>query len=426
MPSHSAMLPPLKIVKAGLRRTTEALAEELALARPGGTTPEWSDLEWRLASAAAAAHGVSPLLSKFSTWQNPQWRQFLSSQRDHVEHRHQRIEALLKIIDIEARDAGLAIVPLKGSALHALGIYAPGDRPMADIDLLVRESDTARAIKLLQDIGYVESFVQWKHRVFKPAIGEPVFGLGEHRDTPVNIELHTRIQERLPITAVDITGRIYPRDPRPGLNPYPSNGALMSHLLLHAAGNICGRSLRLLHLNDISLLATRMVASDWDVLWDESAADAPWWALPPLRLVARYYRNAVPDAVLARVERGCPALLRTISRYQTLTQVSCSALWLNAFAGIEWSRTIGDVGQYVMNRVRPPEEAIKERADMLRTQFWLQGQTWVRLKHGRRVLTWLTRPVPRMDTLYVVRAALAAPIPAAPLELSSVTGAARA
>ena len=43
---------------------------------------------------------------------------------------------------------------------------------------------------------------------------------------------------------------------------------------------------------------------------------------------------------------------------------------------------------------------------MIRTQVWLQGQSWVRLKHGRRVLTWLTQPVPRMDTLYVVRAAM--------------------
>jgi hypothetical protein len=37
---------------------------------------------------------------------------------------------------------------------------------------------------------------------------------------------------------------------------------------------------------------------------------------------------------------------------------------------------------------------------------WLQGQSWVTLNHGRRILTWLTKPVPRMDTLYVVRAAL--------------------
>ena len=403
------MLPPLNIVRAGLRRTTEALAVELALSRPGGATPPWSDLEWRLASAAAAAHGVSALLSRFSTWQHPPWREFLASQREHVELRHRRIAALLKRIDAGARVIGLAVVPLKGSALHALGLYAPGERPMADIDLLVREGDARMAVTLLQELGYVESFAQWKHRVFKPTDGAPVPGLGEHRDTPVNIELHTRIQERLPVSTVDITERIYPREPQPGLNDYPSTGALMSHLLLHAAGNMCGRSLRLLHLHDISLLATRMVASDWDVLWDARAAEPPWWALPPLRLVARYYPHAVPEAVLARLEHDCPRLLRTISRRQTLTRVSCSELWLHALPGIEWSRSAREVGRYVRNRVRPSEEALHERADMVRTQLWLQDQSWVTTNHVRRILTWLTRPVPRMDIMYAVRAALEGP-----------------
>jgi hypothetical protein len=405
------MLPPLKTIEAGLRRTTEALAAELALARPGGTAPQWSELEWQLASAAAVAHGVSPLLCRYSTWQNPQWRAFLAGQREHVEQRHHHIVALLRRIEVDARSAGLAIVPLKGTALHAAGLYAPGDRPMADIDLLIRESDAGAAIRLLQNLGYVESFVQWKHRVFKPVAGQPFAGLGEHRDTPVNIELHTRIQERLPVTTVDITDRIYPWQPQPGLNPYPSNAALMSHLLLHTAGNICGRSLRLLHLHDISLLATRMVAHDWDALWDGHAEDPPWWALPPLRLVARYYRNAVPAAVLDRLERDCPALLRIVSRRQTLTGVSCSALWLRALPGIEWSRSLGEAGRCVRNRIRPPVENIQERADMVRTQLWLQGQSWVTLNHGRRILTWLTRPVPRMDMLFVVRAALEPSLP---------------
>ena len=405
------MLPPLKTVKAGLRRTTEALAAELAWARPGNATPAWNDLEWQLASAVAAAHGIAPLLGRCSTWQNPAWRQFLASQHEHVEHRHRSIEALLKQIDAGARYAGLPIVPLKGSALHALGLYTPGERPMADIDLLIRESDMEATTALLLQLGYVESFVQWKHRVFKPAGGQHVAGLGEHRDTPINIELHTRIQERLPIAVVDITDRIYPRDPRPGLNAYPSIGALMSHLLLHAAGNICGRSVRLIHLNDISLLATRMLASDWNALWDTHAAEAPWWALPPLRLVARYYTHAIPGTVMTRLERDCPVVLRTMSRRQTLTQVSCSELWLHAFAGIEWSRSPQDVVSYLTHRIKPSQEAIQERADMIRTQLWLQGQSWVRLKHGRRVLTWLTRRVPRMDTLYVVRAAMEHVVP---------------
>jgi hypothetical protein len=397
------MLPPLKLVKHGLHRTTETLAAELALAQPGTPMPDWTDLEWRLASAAAVAHGVSPLLCRFSTWQRPSWRRFLVDQRQHVIQRHERIAALLRGIDAGARDAQVPMIALKGAALHALGLYTPGDRPMADVDLLVDEADADTTAAMLVSIGYEESFAQWKHRVFKPSATDAVAGLGEHRDTPINIELHTRIHERLPLDTVDITSRVRPRDARPGIHAYPSSGALMSHLLLHAAGNMCGRSLRLIHLNDIALLATRMQSDDWEVLW---SGDRPWWALPPLELVARYYRGAVPAAVLKRLRRHCPRVLRMAARRQTLTHVSCSNLWLHALPGVEWSRSFGEAARCLKNRLRPTEESVKERADMVRTQVWLQDQSWVTLGHRRRLLAWLTRPIPRMDTLYVVRKAL--------------------
>jgi hypothetical protein len=160
-----------------------------------------------------------------------------------------------------------------------------------------------------------------------------------------------------------------------------------------------------MHLNDISLLATRMTTHDWNVLWE--GAEPPWWALPPLRLVARYYRHAVPAAVLARLERDCPPLLRALSRRWTLSAVSCSDLWLHGLAGIEWCRSPGEAARYLHDRIRPTDEARRERADMVRTQLWLQGQGWVTASQRRRILAWLMRPMPRMDTLYVVRAALA-------------------
>lgn len=402
------MLPPLKAVKAGLRRATETLAAELA--QPGVAMPAWDNFQWRLASATAAAHGVSPLLHGSCRWQHRPWRRFLRDQRAHVEHRHRRIATLLQRIDAGARAANLAVVPLKGSALHAVGLYAPGERPMADIDLLVCEGAVATAITLLQDLGYEESYAQWKHRVFKPANGQPVHGLGEHRDTPVSIELHTRIQERLPVSAVDITERIYPRWSRPGLNDYPSIVGLMSHLLLHAAGSICSRSMRLMHLHDIALLSTRMTADDWAGLCEHREAGPPWWALPPLRLVDRYYPGVIPAVVPARLAQECPLLLRALSRRQTLTRVSCSELWLHAFAGMEWSRSAGDVRRYLKNRILPSQETVQERADMVRTQLWLQDQSWVTLNQGRRILSWLARPVPRRDTLYAVRAAMESPV----------------
>ena len=399
------MLPPLRRVKAALGQTTEALAAELALAGRSAR-PDWNAFEWRLAQAAAVAHGVSPLLARFSRWNHPDWRRFLEDQRLHVEQRHARIRKLLERIDAAAHAAGLAIVPLKGSALHAIGLYAPGDRPMADIDLLVRAEDSEPAIALLNALGYVESFAHWRHLVFKPATGETRPGLGEHRDTPINIELHTRIRERLPVAIVDITGRIYPDEPRAGLNPYPSNGALMSHLLLHAAGNICSRNLRLLHLHDIALLAMRMAPDEWKSLLDAHPAGSAWWALPPLRMVARYYRTAIPQAVIGELAPGCSPLLRAISAHQTLTRVSCSELWLHALPGIEWSHSLREAALCIASRIRPSEEKIRERHDLVRTNFWLQGQSWSVSSRPRRILTRLTRRVPRIDTMYVVRAAL--------------------
>lgn len=90
----------------------------------------------------------------------------------------------------------------------------------------------------------------------------------------------------------------------------------------------------------------------------------------------------------------------------TLTSASCSNLWLPALPGIEWSRSLGEARQYLRQRIAPSAESRKERADMLRTQLWLQDQPWVRQSQTRRLMTRLTRPVPRTDMLYVVRAAL--------------------
>lgn len=397
----SAVLPPLASIRRGLHGATESLATQLAAATPSTATPAWTDLQWRLALAAAAAHGVSPLLAGHTGWRHRHWNPFLAEQRAHVEARHRRIATLLARIDEGARAASIGLVALKGSALHALGVYTPGERPMADIDLLVDDADLDAAAALVARLGYVESFAHWRHRTFKPAIGEASIGLGEHRDTPVNIELHTRLQERLPIVTVDITARVPLRGH--GIQPYPSHGALMCHLLLHAAGNICGRSIRLLHLHDIALLAARMQTADWEVLWADGSA---WWAFPPLALVSRYYPAAIPAGVVARLDGECHGWLRRASRRRTLTQLSCSALWAQALPGIEWSRSTRDVVRSVRQRFHLTEENRQERADLARTQLWLQDQAWATHSHMRRILTRLTRPVPRMDTLYVVRAAL--------------------
>jgi Uncharacterised nucleotidyltransferase len=397
----------LRSLHLALRKTTERLAGELA--RPSDVAPEWSPTEWAVARAAAAIHGVSPLLADALRWRGPPgWAQFLAEQKAHTAQRFTRIAELLQLIDCQARRESLAVVPLKGAALHAVGLYAPGERPMADIDLLTSEADTERAARLLTGLGFSETYRTWKHRVFA-CNGEHVpAALGEHAGNGIKIELHCRIAEPLPRRAVDVSGIIFPQRPQPGSNGYPSKAALLIHLLLHAAGAMVLRQLRLLQLHDIARLSGHMDASDWEELL-RVAARTPegslWWAGPPLTLAARYYA-CVPDRVLVHAAQDCHWLLQRVYRRRTLTDASISHLWISAFPGIEWARSARELLGYAAARLVPGPETLSQRRELAGIQPRVSGGSWAQLSQGQRMLRWLMSPQARRETLEPLRAAL--------------------
>src|SRR6202040_324271 len=160
--------------------------------------------------------------------------------------------------------------------------------------------DAGAMVRVLEECGYEPAFANYRHQVFQPRSGNiPArTRLGEHVDNPVKIEVHTRIAERLPVTAQDITQFLFPMAAHDGLNAYPSMVSLMMHLLLHAAGNIRARALRLIQLHDIALLAARFVPSDWEeLLATQPEGQSLWWALPPLMLTASYYPARIPSSL---------------------------------------------------------------------------------------------------------------------------------
>ncbi|MDB6046694.1 MAG: hypothetical protein JWM63_5245 [Gammaproteobacteria bacterium] len=395
------------VVQDALRKTTEALAGEVA--RASGTTPDWSEFEWRAARAAAAIHGIAPLLAVSLRWQGAaDWATFLAEQRANTTSRHRRIEALQQLIHSRAREAGLAIIPLKGAALHTSGLYAPGERPMADLDLLVRGSDLASATRLLEGLGYRETVTFWKNRVFTPNDSAESGGLGEQPGNNIKIELHWQICEKLPVRMTDISDLVFLTQPHPGLNAYPSHAALMLHLIQHAAGAMVVRTLRMLQLHDLALLAERMSGEDWnEVLRQGTGACGPWWALPPLRLVTRYYPGAIPSAVLTALTRGCPSSLRRVTERQSLTDVSLSSIWVKALPGIEWSQSIIERLEYIAGRVRPSAETLRIRKGDADSGAWATQNKWDHLPQRARIMRWIISRPTRPATMYVMRAALA-------------------
>lgn len=203
-------LPSLKAIERGLSQATERFATDLAGPLP--IAPSWSDFEWQMARAAAILHGIGPLLAGTLQWAGPTgWQPFLREERSQTLLRSEHMAAALQEIEAQAVAREVALVALKGTALHALGIYAPGERPMADIDLLVRPVDTERAAQLLTSVGYTQTSVTWKHRVFERAhCARALLPPGDHQGYPLKVELHERIVERLPRSETDITALVFP------------------------------------------------------------------------------------------------------------------------------------------------------------------------------------------------------------------------
>jgi hypothetical protein len=406
IPRPSA-IPRPSTLQAALRKTTEVLAKELG--SPSERVPDWSDFEWTVARAVAAIHGVSPLLSRGLRWRGPAgWVKFLEKQRSHTTLRHGRIEALLRLIDHDAREAGIAAVTLKGAALHALGVYGAGDRPMADIDLLVQPEEARRAATMLERLGYTESSASWKERVFTPVDHRDPDGLGEHAGNDIKIELHERICEQLPWRLTDISDLVHPVEPLPGCNDYPSKASLMTHLLLHAAGCMAFQSLRLLHLHDLSRVSAMMTRDDWrQFLESRRAPGKLWWGFPPLELTSRYFPSTIPAEPLKAVAEDCPFWLQMASRRRSLCDVSLSHLWVDAFPGIEWARSAGELLEYAGSRLRPSVAHLALREQSVRSEAWAHQDPWARLSQGRRILRWVTSRPTRPATMHAIRATLA-------------------
>lgn len=406
MSSGTIPLPSFIAVESALRETTERLARELSC--PGSAAPQWDEFQWRVAQAVAALHGISALLSGALRWTGPDhWQSFLAEQRTQTLLRHELITQLLSRLDSQARDAGIGFVALKGAALLRLGLYEPGMRPMGDIDLLAEDTSIDLSAQLLTTLGYVESFESWRHRTFVPRDQPRLVPFGEHVSNPVNVELHSRIAERLPAFETDITTFELPRPLHAGLNPYPSVAALMRHLLLHAAGNMRARALRLIQLHDIALLAASMSSADWqELLGTQAGSRGLWWAFPPLTLTARYYPAAIPASVVSTAARACPSWLRQVSSRHELADVSWSKIRVQAFPGIEWSTSPREALLFAIGRIWPGRTALADLSHATSVQPSLNVVPWYGLSHASRILRWIFSRPPRVQTIGSVRAAL--------------------
>lgn len=406
MTSRNPVLPPFRVVEAALRTTTERLVREVA--QPQDGPPDWSEFEWAVARAVCAMQGISGLLAKRLRWQGPKsFSDFLDDQQTHMRVCHAHIGQLLGKLDTAFFNAGIAYLPLKGSAIRAIGLYEPGERPQGDIDLLLDAPDLPACAGLLEKLGYHWLFSARRHEVYAPATQTQSHHFGEHSDNALKIELHTKVAEALPVEQVDITSSLFPVHRLPGGNRYASLAALTRHTGLHAAGNMRAHALRFIQIYEVAQLARRMTDADWcELLGADLQRSMAWWLFPPLALAARYLPGSVPAQRLAELRAVCPRRLRAHYEKVSLYEVSWSNLRIAALPGMEWSRTLAQTLQLARSRLYPSRLARDELAFGGAVQPQFQQVRWYGAPHAERIVRWLLARPPRVQTITAVRAAL--------------------
>lgn len=217
--------------------------------------------------------------------------------RDEVTHRtHERmarmlaVRAQLRELLQAYRDAGIDITLLKGAAFLATGLRPL--RPFADLDVLVRTTDTERACVVMQSLGYAS---------------ETRLGIEDHHHLPpftrhgaVPVELHVRTLNREPAReAPDV----------PSIEIEPGTRVLAPtewcwHALAHEARHhdLAGRVRGAL---DVVALASRYPEIEWAAIAERSRT-----ATDPIGVVARSVLRIRPDLPMrvrvgSRVRAAC-------------------------------------------------------------------------------------------------------------------------
>jgi hypothetical protein len=396
-----------RVTDAALRETTARLCAELVA--PGASPPDWNDFEWDIARAVATMQGISCLLAARLRWRGPPaWQQFLGEQSEHAVVRDRRIDDIIDALDVALDRAGVGVVGLKGAALRRRGLFAPGVRPMGDVDLLARAEDLPAIAAALAACGYTSGFVTRRHVVFDRPGPQRDVRFGEHVDNSLKVEVHTIVADALPASLVDITTRLWPTAARPGINPYRDDAALLLHLLLHAAGNMRAHALRLMQLWDIAALSCQLTLDDWaELIRAPSDRGQRWWLWPPLHLAQRCTSLVVPESVQVTLESACPRRLAQAARRHALYDVSWSNLRIPAFPGIEWSRTPLEALRYARSRIAPGPAAREELAMATRVLPITGHGRWYDASHVSRIVRWVFSRPRRVQTMHSIRAALA-------------------
>jgi hypothetical protein len=227
------------------------------------------------------------------------------------ERTRRMLDAAIELIDA-LRAEGIDALPFKGAALAPLYYADPLLRPLADLDILVRERDVRSGRAVLERLGYAYYSRSAEDFVYLRGIRRANVW---HPDNVHPVELHFRVREEYAGLAYDLTEMLWASAGRRAYwnateTLVPATVALVHHVCAHATSDWLIQRGKLMEIGDVQVLAARMTPDDWGALLRSIPAPATRFVYPALAVARRYAPGCVPDAVLSALRpRLTPSLL---------------------------------------------------------------------------------------------------------------------
>jgi hypothetical protein len=376
-------------------------------------TRDWNDASWAAARFAVQAHGLGPWLhvrlhaaapstrvgqrAAIDGCGLPSFLAFLAHCHEMNVRRHALWRSELELVLAAAASLGLPLVALKGAALLPTLWTDPVLRPTSDIDLLTRSDDRAALEPALRELGWTFQGDVPRHRVFYlTRLGiHPRPDVGEHPDQPLRLELHEQARQTFLGLQHDCTGALW-RDTSSvhasvhggdAVLAVPAPGVLFEHVLLHTAFDLARRMTRLIKLEDLRLLASRLSPGDWSrLVANARATGLERFFLAPLIMAERYLGPVAPPDVMDALERATPSDLIAWLRRAPLSYFtvcgSFGAGLSNVWARLRWlppgSTWLGGARRLVMpsHAERLDEFAPVDRSSSLWAYYRAQLARW--------------------------------------------------
>lgn len=209
-------------------------------------------------------------------------------------------DRLGKLADCLGR-AGVPFIALKGAALAPLLYDSPEQRPMVDLDILIRRSSWPAAREALGSAGYIlpgaEDERYWLANYFNVGVSTP-------GDRPSPIDVHWSLSQeiRYRVDEEGLWSRAVPFRHEGRQLLRLGNEDLLLALILHIAYHYFDA--RLLWLYDIHLLCRKL-----PVRWETAVSRAAEWGMATiyglgLAYVEKTFPGSIPSEALSASEEG--------------------------------------------------------------------------------------------------------------------------